>query len=200
MGSWRPWVWRPDEAMKERTRFERLALPHMDAAFTLAFWLLRSRSDAEDAVQDAYLRAYRGFAGFAGEDIRPWLLQIVRNVAFRKLSDQKRASNVISFDAAVSDLAGGEPAALQIPTDDPSAEDMLIGAGERTAVRRALAMLAPIFREVIVLREIEAMSYREIAELTAVPIGTVMSRLARARAELRKTLARMMTDDETNAV
>jgi RNA polymerase sigma-70 factor, ECF subfamily len=186
--------------MRERTRFERLALPHMDAAFTLAFLLLRRRSDAEDAVQDAYLRAYRGFAGFEGEDIRPWLLRIVRNVAFRKLSDQKRASNVISFDAALSDLAGGEPAALQVAADHPSAEDALIGAGERMTVRRALAEIAPIFREVIVLREIEAMSYREIAELTGVPIGTVMSRLARARAELRRTLARMMTDDETNAM
>jgi RNA polymerase sigma-70 factor, ECF subfamily len=188
------------DAMTERTRFERLALPHMDAAFNLAFWLLRSRADAEDAVQDAYLRAYRGFSAFAGEDIRPWLLKIVRNVAFRKLNDQKRSSNVISFDAAVSDWASGEPAALQVPADQASAEDMLIGAGERLAVKRALAALAPIYREVIVLREIEAMSYREIADLTGVPIGTVMSRLARARGELRKALARLMTEDESNAM
>ncbi len=150
--------------MTERARFERLALPHMDAAYNLAFWLLRSRADAEDAVQDAYLRAYRGLPNFKGEDMRPWLLQIVRNVAFRKLADRKRASNVISFDAAVSDRLSGETASLQVPADGPSAEDMVIGAGEQALVRRALSELAPIFREVIVLREIEAMSYREIAE------------------------------------
>jgi RNA polymerase sigma-70 factor (ECF subfamily) len=172
--------------MAGQSRFERLALPHMDAVYNLAFWILRHRTDAEDAVQDAYLRAYRSFAGFEGEDIRPWLLRILRNVAYRRLSEQKRASNVISFDAAVSDWATGETAAMQVAADHPSAEDMVIGAGEQMAVRRALIQLAPIYREVIVLREIEAMSYREIAELTGVPIGTVMSRLARARADLRK--------------
>ena len=187
--------------MTERTRFERLALPHMDAAYNLAFWLLRRQADAEDAVQDAYLRAFRGFRDFEGEDIRPWLLKIVRNVVFRKLSDQKRASNVISFDGAISDRAGGgEPAALQVAAGGPSAEDVVIAAGEQALVKRALAELAPIFREVIVLREIEAMSYREIAELTGAPIGTVMSRLARGRAELRKTLTRMMAKDASDAM
>jgi len=186
--------------MKERTRFERLALPHLHAAHNLAFWLLRNRPDAEDVVQDAYLRAYRAFDDFAGEDIRPWLLKIVRNVAFRRLGDQKRASNVISFDAAVSDRIGGESAALQVAVEGPSAEDILIGAGEQALVRQAVAELAPIYREAIVLREMEAMSYREIADLTGVPIGTVMSRLARARAELRKTLTRIMTRDESDAM
>ncbi|MET0569571.1 MAG: sigma-70 family RNA polymerase sigma factor [Hyphomicrobiaceae bacterium] len=186
--------------MTERARFERLALPHMDAAYNLAFWLLRNRADAEDAVQDAYLRAYRGFDVFQGENIRPWLLKIVRNVAFRRLGDQKRTSNVISFDAAVLDRATGESVALQVPTDTPSAEETLIIAGEGASVRRALAELAPIFREAIVLREMEALSYREIAELTGVPIGTVMSRLARARAELRKTLIRMTAKDDSDAL
>src|SRR5262245_30677029 len=109
--------------MSERARFERLALPHMGAAYNLALWLLRRRADAEDAVQDAYVRAYRGFHGFEGGDIRPWLLKIVRNVAFRRLSDQRRASNVISFDAAVSERAAGEAAALQVEADGPSPED-----------------------------------------------------------------------------
>lgn len=186
--------------MTERTRFERLTLPHMDAAYNLAFWLLRHRADAEDAVQDAYLRAYRSFRDFEGENIRPWLLKIVRNVAFRKLSDQKRAANVIFFDAAVSERTSGEAAVLQVPADGASAEERMIEAGEQAMVRRALVGLAPLFREVIVLREIEAMSYREIAELTGVPIGTVMSRLHRARTELRRTLTRMITDDESNAV
>src|SRR5262245_45253554 len=115
--------------MTERTEFERVTLAHMDAAYNLAFWLLRSRADAEDAVQDAYLRAYRGFAGFRGGDARPWLLKIVRNVAFRKLGEHKRATNVISFDAAISDRVTGEPAVLQVPAEGPSAEDAVIGAG-----------------------------------------------------------------------
>ena len=186
--------------MTERAEFERVALAHMDAAYNLAVWLLRSRPDAEDAVQDAYLRAYRSFANFQGGNIRPWLLKIVRNVAFRKLSNQRRASNVISFDAAVSDRSGGEPAVLQIADESLSAEDLLIGAGRQALVRQALAGLAPIYREAIVLREIEALSYREIADVTGVPIGTVMSRLARARGELRKLLANIMTRDESDAV
>src|SRR5262245_12310026 len=184
----------------ERAEFERLALAHLDAAYTLAFWLLRSRPDAEDAVQDAYLRAYRSFRSFRGGDIRPWLLRIVRNVALRKLSGKARTANVIRFDAAVSDRLGGGRTALQLPAEAPSAEDVVVGAGEQALVRAALAELAPIFREAIVLREIEALSYREIAKLTGVPIGTVMSRLARARTELRKVLARMMRRGESDAV
>jgi RNA polymerase sigma-70 factor, ECF subfamily len=186
--------------MSERARFERLALPHMDAAYNLAFWLLRSRSDAEDAVQEAYLRAFRAFRNFHGEDMRPWLLKIVRNVVFRKLAEHKRSSNVISFDAAISDRAAGESVALQVEHDGPTAEEIAIGASEQALVRRALGELVPIYREVIVLREIEAMSYRSIADLTGVPIGTVMSRLARARAELRKTLSRITTEDDSNAL
>jgi RNA polymerase sigma-70 factor, ECF subfamily len=186
--------------MTERAEFERLALAHMDAAYNLAFWLLRSRPDAEDAVQDAYLRAHRSFSSFRGGNIRPWLLKIVRNVAFRKLSNHRRISNVISFDAAISDRSGVEPAVLQIADEQPSAEDMLIGAGRQALVKQALAELAPIFREAIVLREIEALSYREIADVTGVPIGTVMSRLARARGELRKLLEHLMTRDESDAV
>jgi RNA polymerase sigma-70 factor, ECF subfamily len=186
--------------MTERAEFERLALAHMDAAYNLALWLLRNRPDAEDAVQDAYLRAYRGFSNFQGDNIRPWLLKIVRNVAFRKLSNHRRGSNVISFDAAISDRTGGELALLQIPDEHPSAEDMLVGAGEQAMVKQALAELAPMFREAIVLREIEALSYREIADVTGVPIGTVMSRLARGRGELRKCLERIMSRDESDAV
>ena len=107
---------------------------------------------------------------------------------------------MIPFETAVSDRFGGERGALQVPSETPSAEDVLVGAGEQAMVRAALAELAPVFREVIVLREIEALSYREIAGLTGVPLGTVMSRLARARAELRKILARMMRRGESDAV
>jgi RNA polymerase sigma-70 factor (ECF subfamily) len=176
--------------MTERAEFERLALPHMDAAYTLAFWLLRSRPDAEDAVQDAYLRAFRAVRNVQG-DIRPWLL---------KMSERARTANVIPFDAARSDRLGSERGALQVAADAPSAEDVAVEAGEQAMVRAALAELAPTFREALVLREIEALSYREIAGLTGVPIGTVMSRLARARAELRKVLARMMRRGESDAV
>jgi RNA polymerase sigma-70 factor, ECF subfamily len=186
--------------MTERADFERLALPHLDAAYNLAFWLLRSRADAEDAVQDAYLRAYRSFGNLRGDDIRPWLLKIVRNVALRKLSDKARTANVIPFDAAVSDRLGTEHAAMQVAADTPSAEEIMVGASERAMVRAALGELAPSFREVIVLREMEALSYKEIATMTGVPLGTVMSRLARARAELRTILARMMKDGESDAM
>ena len=96
--------------MTERPEFERLALAHMDAAYNLAFWLLRNRPDAEDAVQDAYLRAYRGFSNFQGDNIRPWLLKIVRNVAFRKLGNHRRGSNVIDLSAGHSaDCIGRSP-------------------------------------------------------------------------------------------
>lgn len=189
-----------DNAMTKRPRFEQLALPHMDAAYNLAFWLLRHRADAEDAVQDAYLRAYRSFDDFRGDNIRPWLLKIVRNVAFRRLGDRKRAGNVISFDAALFERQGGGTTVLQVPAEGASAEEIAIGSGEQATIKRALSELAPIFREAIVLRELEAMSYREIADLTGIPIGTVMSRLARARAELRKILTRIETEDESNAM
>jgi RNA polymerase sigma-70 factor (ECF subfamily) len=107
---------------------------------------------------------------------------------------------VIAFEAAAADRAGGARDAFQVPADSPSAEDVAVGAGEQAMVRAALAELAPIFREAIVLREIEALSYREIAGLTGVPLGTVMSRLARARTELRKILARMTRRDESDAM
>src|SRR5262245_28100563 len=132
--------------MTERAEFERLALAHMDAAYNLAFWLLRSRPDAEDAVQDAYLRAYRSFRNLRGGDIRPWLLKIVRNVALRKLSQNARASNVVPFDAAASDRLGGGRGTLQVPADVPSAEDIAVGTGEQAMVRAALAELTPVFR------------------------------------------------------
>jgi RNA polymerase sigma-70 factor, ECF subfamily len=186
--------------MTERAQFERLALAHMDAAYNLAFWLLRSRPDAEDAVQDAYLRAYRSFGNLRGDDIRPWLLKIVRNVALRKLGDKARTANVIPFDAAASERFGNEHGALQVAADVPSAEDVMVEASDQAMVRAALGELAPTFREVIVLREMEALSYKEIAGLTGVPLGTVMSRLARARAELRGILARMMKGDASDAM
>jgi RNA polymerase sigma-70 factor, ECF subfamily len=170
----------------------------MEAAFNLAFWLVRSRADAEDIVQEAYLRAFRAFDGFRGDDMRPWLLAIVRNTAYRWLSNRRRSGTVISLEEAFAE--GGGQSADDIASDEPTAEERLIGAAERDYVLRALAELPPAFREVLVLREIEGLAYREIAEVTGAPVGTVMSRLSRGRGELRKVLTRLMGKDEPNAM
>jgi RNA polymerase sigma-70 factor (ECF subfamily) len=177
--------------------FERLALPHMDAAHNLAYWLVRSRADAEDIVQDAYLRAFRAFKTCRG-DVKPWLLTIVRNVAYRRLSVRQRASNVISMEDVVTAREGG----LQdmIASEEPSAEARMIGVEERAMVLDALAELPPMFREVLILREIEELSYGEIAGVIGCPAGTVMSRLSRARAELKTCLEAMMKRDNEHAV
>jgi RNA polymerase sigma-70 factor (ECF subfamily) len=167
-------------------RFEQQALPHLDAAYSLAFWLMRDRADAEDVVQDAYVRALRGFDGFRGEAMRPWLLAIVRNVAWRALAVRRRATNnVIPIEAAYSRTCEDDPEPMSIPSSEPSAETRLIEAGDRALLTRALDALTPLFREVLVLRELEEMSYGEIATVLGIPQGTVMSRLSRARAELR---------------
>jgi RNA polymerase sigma-70 factor, ECF subfamily len=181
-------------------RFEPLALPCMEAAFNLAFWLVRSRPDAEDIVQEAYLRAFRAFDSFRGDDIRPWLLAIVRNTAYRWLSNRRRSGTVISLEQAFADGGDEGTDARQIAADEPTAEERLIGAAERDYVQRALAELPPAFREMLVLREIEGFSYRDIAEVTGAPIGTVMSRLSRGRGELRKVLTRLIEKDEPNAM
>ena len=186
--------------MAGRPSFEQAALPHMGAAYNLAFWLLRNRTDAEDAVQDAYLRAFRAYASLQGDDIRPWLMTIVRNVAYRALAKRGRAGNVISFDEAFPARAGDAPAEANIASDAPTPEDLILGEGERTLVLAALALLRPAFREVVVLREMEGLSYREIADVTGTPIGTVMSRLSRARIELKTILTRLIDKDEPNAL
>jgi RNA polymerase sigma-70 factor (ECF subfamily) len=179
--------------------FERLTLPHLDAAFNLAFLLVRSEPDAEDIVQDSYMRAFRGFHGFAGTDVKPWLLAIVRNAAYRWLSNRRRSTNVVSLDEGFGG-PGGASAELQIASEEPTAEAQLIGEVDRRLVRNALAELPPIFREVVVLREIEGLAYREISRVTGAPVGTVMSRLARGRRELRKVLGRLMDEDQSNAL
>ena len=185
--------------MGQLSNFERVALPHMPAAFNLAFWLVRSQADAEDVVQEAYLRAFRAFDQFRGVDARPWLLAIVRNVAYRWLSNRRRSANVISLNEAFERNGEGAEAA-QVASDAPSSEARLIGEVDRAIVHSALAELPPIFREVLMLREIEGLRYQEIAEVTGAPIGTVMSRLSRGRSELRKVLSRLMEKDEPHAL
>jgi RNA polymerase sigma-70 factor (ECF subfamily) len=178
--------------MSSRTTFEQIALPHLDAAHNLAYWLVRSRPDAEDIVQDAYVRAFRGFATFRGGDVKPWLLAIVRNVAYRWMSVRKRANNVVSIDEAFAPRAGDSVGEAWLASEEPSPEALLIGAQERARVLTALAALPPAFREVLVLRELEELSYKEIADVIGAPVGTVMSRLARARDHLTRAIKRRM--------
>jgi RNA polymerase sigma-70 factor, ECF subfamily len=159
-------------------RFEALVLPHLDAAYNLARWLTRDPDDARDAVQEATLRAFRFFTSYKGGDARPWFLTIVRN-AVSSWRERERRTEAIPFSAL--DREGGEPfvEALASPVDDPEA---LLRRLEGEAVIDALLeRLPPEFREVLVLRELEGLSYKEIAAVARIPIGTVMSRLARAR-------------------
>ena len=159
-------------------------LPHLGAAYNIARWLLRDDHIAQDVVQDAYLRALKYFDNFRGEEARPWLLSIVRNTCFTWLKDHGRAGEQVEFDeerdSEVNDLS------LQRSVDNP--EQLLIQKMESVQINQAITGLPPIYREVIVLRELEEMSYEEIALVASVPIGTVMSRLARARAMLRSAL------------
>ncbi len=155
--------------------FEALALPHLDAAYNLARWLARSPADAEDIVQDAMLRAFRGFHGSRGQDLRPWLLAIVRNCwRSRAAADQRRVH-----------VALPEEDGHELVSDGPDPEVQAVRASETRRLESAIAALPDAFREVLILREMEDLSYQEIAEVVRAPIGTVMSRLARARAMLR---------------
>jgi RNA polymerase sigma factor (sigma-70 family) len=158
-----------------RRRFEAQAMPHLDAAYNLARWLSRSPADADDIVQDAMLRAFRAFDGFRGGDIKAWLLTIVRNCSRTAGADAKRRAH--------TPLPEEDTDALISP--DASPEMLAMQASEGRKLDEAIALLPNEFREVLILREMEDMSYREIAEVTGVPIGTVMSRLARARAKLK---------------
>jgi RNA polymerase sigma-70 factor (ECF subfamily) len=169
-----------DEA--ERRRFERLALPHLDAAYNLARWLTRNDQDAQDVLQEAALRALRYFAGFRGGNARPWLMQIVRHTCWSWLADNRPADVVALDDADTARQEAAAPAA-----DEPPAVAMR--AADRAQLNQALSTLPVVFREVIVLRELEDLSYKEIADVVGAPVGTVMSRLARGRALLRDALA-----------
>ncbi len=186
--------------MSDRQKFEQLALVHMKAAYNLAQWLLRERADADDAVQDAYLRAYRAFHQLQGQDMKPWLLTIVRNVCYRRLQERRRSANVISLDEALGARPGSLAAEAEFSSTLRSPEQSAISSSEQSVLIEAMAALPPAFREVIVLREIEELSYREIADVIGAPVGTVMSRLSRARTELRTLLTRLMDRDGSNAM
>lgn len=173
-----------DEAKRER--FERLMLPQMDAAFSLAVWLMRNDALAEEAVQEAYLRAFRFFGSFRGEDARPWLLGIVRNTCYSLLRRAQESAAPEAFDEenhGEETIAAG--AVVVFPVNPEAAA---IEKSNRELVQRCLQSLPDEFREVLVLREIHGCSYKEIASIIEAPIGTVMSRIARGRKLLERAL------------
>jgi RNA polymerase sigma-70 factor, ECF subfamily len=155
---------------EHRQRFERAVLPHLDAAYNLARWITRNDHDAQDVVQEAVLRAFRFFEGLRGE-AKPWLLAIVRNSCLSWLQVNRPA-----------DLSGFDDRAIEaLPSEEEGPEMQTMRAIDRRMLNEAIAALPAQFREVLVLRELEDLSYKEIARIADVPIGTVMSRLARAR-------------------
>src|SRR4051794_2712277 len=163
----------------ESSRFESLVLPHLDAAYNLARWLTGRDADAQDAVQEACLRAMRFVDDFRGTDARAWLLKIVRNTCLTNLRRRRRDQNTMSL------IDDGDAATTAL--DDENSVDphmLMLRQANVAAVRAAIDQLPPEYREVIVLREMEQMSYKQIADVAEVPIGTVMSRLARGRRRL----------------
>jgi RNA polymerase sigma-70 factor, ECF subfamily len=162
------------DSTSKAMNFEEAVLPHIDAAYNLARWLTRNDADAQDMVQEAYLRALRFFSGFRGTDARAWLLTIVRNTCYTWLRRNRSPELSCDFDEVVLALESEEP--------DPETQQLM--KAQAQLVNEAIEKLPIEFREVVVLRELEELSYKEIAVVLGVPIGTVMSRLARARKRL----------------
>ncbi len=165
--------------------FEQEVLPHLDSAYNLARWLTRNDQDAQDVVQEAYLRAFRFFGGFRGGEARAWLLKIVRNTCYTWLQQNRPQQPTAEFD---ENLFGPDPLA-------PNPEEALLRSDNGKLLRRALEILPTDFREVLILRELEGMSYKEISDVTGMPPGTVMSRLSRARSGLRQSLVNLVNAD-----
>jgi RNA polymerase sigma-70 factor, ECF subfamily len=171
--------------LREQTkvvRFEEIALPHMSAAYNLARWLVHNEHDAEDIVQEAYLRAFKFFSGYYGGDVRSWLLTIVRNTCYTWLQHNRALQLIDPIEDKLDELG--------MDFSDP--EVLLLQSVDSQIVRRALQELPVEFREVVVLREMEGLSYKEIANVVDIPIGTVMSRLKRGRTRLHALLASRM--------
>jgi RNA polymerase sigma-70 factor (ECF subfamily) len=168
----------PETARRER--FEQTVLPHLDAAYSLARWLTRNDQDAQDVTQEACLRAFRFFDGYQGGNMRAWLLTIVRNTCYTWLRQNRASDSAEVFDEEIhSEKSSGSA--------DP--EIQALASADTETLRRGLEELPSVFREALVLRELEGMSYKEIADVTSVSLGTVMSRLARGRTRLRESLS-----------
>src|SRR6266699_3900791 len=159
--------------------FEEPMLPHMDAAHNLAKWLLRNEEDAQDVVQEAYLRAFKSFSGFHGSNGRAWLLTIVRNTSYTLLKNNKAVDLTTTFDEEIHALG----------YDSVSPATILEHSEDAKLIREAMDELPAEFREILTLRYQEGLSYKEIADIAQIPPGTVMSRLARARPKLKECLA-----------
>jgi RNA polymerase sigma-70 factor (ECF subfamily) len=166
-----------DKNEERARRFREAALPCLDDAYTFARYLMRNRTDAEDAVQECFLRALRHFDSWRGGAIKPWLFAILRNVCYAELGRGRRRETPVDF---ADDEQTAEQPFWQEPA--PLPDSGMLNRQESAAVRQLVDALPPPFREAILLREFNDMSYREIADVTGVPVGTVMSRLARARA------------------
>jgi RNA polymerase sigma-70 factor (ECF subfamily) len=166
------------QKQNQLANFEQAILPHLDAAFNLARWLTRNDNDAEDVVQEAYLRAFKFFGSFTGGDGRAWLLAIVRNTCYTWLQHNRSPQLNVSIDDELEEIESNQL--------DPEAQ--LLQVANTEMVRDALQQLPIEFREVVVLRELEEMSYKDIASVTELPPGTVMSRLARGRKRLQEVL------------
>ncbi len=175
------WSRRPFLSEQTNTRrFGDMALPHLDSAYNLARWLTRDDHDAQDIVQESYLRAFRSFGGFRGDNARPWLLAIVRNTCYTWLKQHRRAEVEVPYD---DDIHGGEDRVDGGGggAHDTNPEAILARLDDVRLIDEALQRLPVGYREVVVLRDIEDLSYKEIAAVAGLPIGTVMSRLARGR-------------------
>lgn len=181
-------------ASDDRRRFDELVLPQLDAAYNLARWLSGSASEADDVVQEAFLRAYRLFGGFHGDQPRPWLLAIVRNTWFTACQKRKSAGEVCSYD----DLHENRPLPAWHDGQD-SPEQWLLRQEDVRLVHRALEQLPVAYREVLVLRELEELPYRDIARVADIAIGTVMSRLARGRRMLAAAVTALQQQSTAQA-
>jgi RNA polymerase sigma factor (sigma-70 family) len=162
--------------------FEETVMPHLNAAYNLARWLLRNADDAQDLVQEAYLRAFRSFETMQNQDGRAWLLTVVRNTCFTFLK-KKSGRAVVEFDEQMHGTAD----------ESPNAESVLLNQAALGSLNECLEALPVEYRVAIILRELEELSYKEIADLARVPVGTVMSRLARARKRLQQCLTGAMS-------
>ena len=158
--------------------FEQTVLPHMDAAYNLARWLTRNEHDAEDMVQEAYLRAFKFFDGFHGAEARAWLLTIVRNTCYTWLQQNRAHEITTMFDEEIH----------SVDSDTSNPATLALQSADQQILRQALDELPVEFREVVVLRDLEGFSYKEISDIANIPTGTVMSRLARARERLKRIL------------
>jgi RNA polymerase sigma factor (sigma-70 family) len=174
------------DTQKER-RFREMVLPHIDSAFNLARWLARNEQDAEDIVQEAYLRAFKFLDGFHGEAGRPWLMGIVRNTFYTWHQRNKVQRESTEFDEELHSSEAAGASGTQRTEENP--ETLLMEKDAQRQFQRAINSISEEYREVLVMREMEDLSYKEIAVIVGVPIGTVMSRLARGRKQLAGMLA-----------